>query len=1049
MPKRVDLKKIFVIGSGPIQIGQGCEFDYSGTQACLALRDEGYEVVLVNSNPATIMTDPQTAHKIYIEPLTRESILKILDIEKPDAILPTMGGQVALNLFMELCANKDLEQRNIETIGVRPETVQKAEDRREFKNLVQELGYGVVQGGLVKNRKEALKLVSHLKYPLIIRASFTLGGTGGGIAYNEDQLRSILNVGFSSSSHAELCIEESIIGWKEYELEVMRDCKGNFVVVCAIENINPMGVHTGDSITIAPCMTLTDKEYQKLRNCAKDIFEKIGMETGGANIQFAIHPDTGRMVIIEMNPRVSRSSALVSKATGYPIARISAKLAVGLSLDEIKNEITGNSSSAFEPAIDYVVIKIPRFDFEKFPAASNTIGIQTLGIQMKSVGEVLTFGHNFKDAFQKAWRALEQGYIGFTCKSSLKDMSVDELKINLQYPTPELFFYIKEAINRNYEIEDIYNITHISHWFLYQIKELIDFEKYLMSFRDSTSEFLTMLGKEVLKKAKQFGFSNIQIANLCGNTEEEIICLLKEYDIRETFKMVDTCAAEFVAKTPYYYKTYEGFNDNVVSTKKNRVVILGSGPNRIGQGIEFDYSCVHAVKAVQEMGYYAVMINSNPETISTDYLTADKLYMEPLTKEDVLDILAEEKPIGVFIQFGGQSSLKIAKYIEEAGYKILGTSYQSIELTEDREKFGAILKKLDLQAPEFDIAKDLATAIKTANKIGYPVLVRPSFVLGGRGMAIVENEEELQYYFTRAHNIDPTQPVLIDKYLKDAIECDVDFICDGKNVFVPTILEHIEAAGIHSGDSSCVTPPVTLSAAIQNKIKNICQAIAFEIKALGLLNIQFAIRDEQIYVLEVNPRSSRTVPFVSKATGIPIAKIATKVCLGMPLDLFSHQNEKNEKNYSVKAPVFPFHKFKEFMPILGPEMRSIGEVMSSAENLNEALYKAYTSAGNKFYSTINILDLRNSQLDSSQEFQSCDAVEYIAYADHKCERIFSLLQNREICLVIAYSKMSDYVNPNILNIMHQSILLNIPICFDKRSVEFYLKAFDFWRGGCL
>lgn len=1038
MPKRIDMKKIFVIGSGPIQIGQGCEFDYSGTQACLALRDEGYEVVLVNSNPATIMTDAQTADKVYIEPLTRESILKILDIEKPDAILPTMGGQVALNLFMELCEHGDLKSRHIKNIGVHPETVKKAEDRREFKNLVEELGYGVVKGGLASTRKEALDLVATLKYPLIVRASFTLGGTGGGIAYNEDQLRSILNIGFSSSVHAELCIEESIIGWKEYELEVMRDCKGNFVVVCAIENINPMGVHTGDSITIAPCMTLTDKEYQYLRNCAKHIFEKIGMETGGANIQFAINPLTGAMVVIEMNPRVSRSSALVSKATGYPIARISAKLAVGLSLDEIQNEITGNSSSAFEPAIDYVVIKIPRFDFEKFPEASNL-----LGIQMKSVGEVLAFGHNFKDAFQKAWRGLEQGYIGFENKICLKNISSEQLKNNLQLPTPELFFNIKEAFYRNYDLNDIHHITHVSHWFLYQIKELVDAEKALIA-RDNKLP----LEKSALLELLQQGFSRLQISKLCSLSEKEIGNLIDSYNIKPTFKMVDTCAAEFIAKTPYYYKTYEQHNDNIIS-KKPRIVILGSGPNRIGQGIEFDYSCVHAVKAVQEMGYFAVMINSNPETVSTDYLTADKLYMEPLTKEDVLDILHEEKPEGVLIQFGGQSSLKIAKYIEEAGYKILGTSFSSIELTEDREKFGDILRKLDLKAPEFGIAKELSSATLIANKIGYPVLVRPSFVLGGRGMAIVNCEEELHHYFAKALHIDSTQPVLIDKYLNDAIECDVDFICDGKNIFIPSILEHIEAAGIHSGDSSCITPPVSLSSLIQEKIKHICEKIALEINGCGLLNIQFAVKDEQIYVIEVNPRSSRTVPFVAKSTGIPLAQLATKVCLGE--SVLSLTTPMKIQKYSVKVPVFPFHKFKEFTPILGPEMRSIGEVMATSSNLSEALYKGYISAGNKFYEPLHFIYLEDEKNYAQYEqhlTKTFPDARLISFANDKCEQITNLLKDNQVCLVIASranAKLNSYTNPNISSILHQSILLNIPLCFDLRSFQFYLKAFHFFK----
>lgn len=1061
MAKRSDIHKIAIIGSGPIQIGQGCEFDYAGTQACLALRDEGYEVVLINSNPATIMTDPTTADRVYIEPLTREYLLSIFDKEQPDAILPTMGGQVALNAFMELHKHGDLEKRGIKTLGVTPETITVAEDRRQFKQLVESLGYGVVKGGLAANRKEAAALVNELRYPLIVRASFTLGGTGGGIAYQEDQLRRILDVGFGSSAHGELCIEESIIGWKEYELEVMRDSAGNFVVVCAIENINPVGVHTGDSITIAPCMTLTDREYQSLRDCAKDIFEHIGMETGGANIQFALHPDTGRMVVIEMNPRVSRSSALVSKATGYPIARIAAKLAVGLTLADIPNDITGTSRSAFEPSIDYVVVKIPRFDFEKFtaplglgasvlPTASCA---QHLGIQMKSVGEVVAFGAQFKDAFHKAWRSLEQGYQGFCSRLDTSSLPSEALLAALQRPTPDVFFYIKEAFLRDYDLDDLYRITHVGRWFLREIQEMAHHERDLQSSG--------IPSPAALRTAKQRGLSNAHIAQLCGLDTLSVAQLLQEYGIRPTFKMIDTCAAESVAKTPYYYKTYEYKDDNVIS-EKPRVVILGSGPNRIGQGIEFDYSCVHAVKAVQEMGFYAVMINSNPETVSTDYMTADKLYMEPLTTEDVLDILEAEKPMGVLIQFGGQSALKMAQDVSKAGYRILGTPEEAIMLAEDREQFGRILAECGLTAPRFGIARTPAQASEVARDLGYPVLVRPSFVLGGRGMAIVHTQEQLLAQMSTAMGIDPTQPVLIDRYLEGAVECDVDAVCDGHTVYIPTILEHVEWAGIHSGDSACVTPCHTLSPAIQDRIHTICTQLALRLGVLGLLNVQFAIAHDQILVIEANPRSSRTVPFVSKATGIPLANWATKVSLGTSLaqlvesrkqDMGSQSNSHVQTKYYIKMPVFPFHKFPDFTPVLGPEMRSIGEVMASAYDLDEAFYKAWLSAGARFGKGSCVLFLKPDDQQTAYQglVQELGVdITFLCYTPENRVAIDKKRQDGQIVCVVAphHGDTGRHIPPALCHeLLQQSLLSHLPLCFDTRSFHGLLRALRFFRKG--
>ncbi len=1042
MPKFNDIKKILIIGSGPIQIGQGCEFDYSGTQACLALKDEGYEVVLINSNPATIMTDNETADKVYIEPLTKEYICKIIETEKPDAILPTMGGQVALNLFMELYKDGTLSKQNIKAIGVNPKTVDLAENRREFKNLVTSIGYDVVCGELVSTKQDALKVATDLSFPLIIRASFTLGGTGGGIAYNLAEFENLVDAAFASSTHAEISIEESIIGWKEYELEVMRDRNGNFVVICGIENVNPMGVHTGDSITVAPCMTLTDREYQQLRNSAKNIFEKIGMETGGANIQYAVNPDTGRFVVIEMNPRVSRSSALVSKATGYPIARISAKLAVGLTLDEIKNEITKVTSAAFEPSIDYVVVKIPRWDFEKYKESDNRFGIQ-----MKSVGEVLAFGRSFKDAFQKAWRSLEKNIDGWQrCKN---EYNLTELENLLKTPTPALFDYIKEAFYKGMDIDKIYSLTGVGKWFLYQFKDMHHLENKIV-------EEKYPLSKDLLTEAKKDGFSNSQIANLLYCKKKNIDNQLNEYQIKPTFKMVDTCAGEFEAHTPYYFKTYEQENDNRISHNK-KIVILGSGPNRIGQGVEFDYSCVHAVKAVQELGYEAILINSNPETVSTDFYISDKLYMEPLVEEDVIDILNQEKPFGVFIQFGGQSPLKLAKAIGEAGFKILGTSFSSLELAEDRELFGQILNKKNIKAPQFGTAKSIDEALQIAKRISYPVLVRPSFVLGGRGMAVVYNEVQLLNYFDKALKIDITKPVLIDKYLEGAIEFDIDLLCDGKDVFIPAIMEHIEEAGIHSGDSSCIIPTISANKIHLNKIKEISTQLAIELHTIGLMNIQIAIYQNDVYVLEVNPRSSRSIPFVSKATEVPMAKLGAFLCLGKQLKEFELDKYNNKKdNFYIKVPVFPFQKFPNFTPILGPEMRSIGEVMANAKNLGELFAKGYISAGLKLNKNGDILlcanDLYLCHLIKEVPLFSEIKNKIICISSSKNSffNLNNMIKNNEILMVISPLEQEFLDNNHeFSSITKLAVQYKIPIASTSRSIEAMIQATIFLQRGAI
>ncbi|HDI45734.1 MAG TPA: carbamoyl-phosphate synthase large subunit [Candidatus Omnitrophica bacterium] len=941
MPKRTDIRKILIIGSGPIVIGQACEFDYSGTQACKALKQEGFEVVLLNSNPATIMTDPEFADRTYIEPITVEVLDKILEREKVDALLPTLGGQTALNVAVKAAEEGILRKHKVKLIGANEQAIRKAEDRQLFKEAMEKIGLEVPRSGKAYNLDEAKEIAEKLGFPVIIRPSFTLGGTGGGVAYNWEEFEEIAQRGLSLSMINEILIEESVIGWKEFELEVMRDLKDNVVIICSIENFDPMGIHTGDSITVAPAQTLTDKEYQRMRDAAIACIREIGVETGGSNIQFAIHPDNGRMVIIEMNPRVSRSSALASKATGFPIAKIAAKLAVGYTLDEIPNDITKKTPASFEPVIDYCVVKIPRWAFEKFPSADST-----LTTQMKSVGEVMAIGRTFKEALQKGLRSLEigrfgLGYDGREAESTIND---EELRKKLIIPNAERVFYIKEALKRGISIDEIYEFTKIDRWFLAQIKEIVDFGEHLKE-RYSRNLFSNQgLPSEVMYKAKQYGFSDRQLAWILGRSEDEIRTLRESHNIKCVYKLVDTCSAEFEAYTPYYYSTYERENEARI-TKRKKIAILGGGPNRIGQGIEFDYCCVHAVFALRELGYETIMINSNPETVSTDYDTADKLYFEPLTKEDVLNIIYQEKPEGIIVQFGGQTPLNLSVPLREAGVNILGTSADSIDRAEDRKRFKQLLEKLSIKQPPNGTATNLEEAKRIAHEIGYPVLLRPSYVLGGRAMEIVYDDGDLERFMKFAVQASEEHPVLIDKYLEDSIEVDVDMIADGKHQVIGGVMEHIEEAGVHSGDSAMVLPPYSLPDEIVRKIKQYTIAMARELNIVGLMNVQYAVKEDDIYVLEVNPRASRTIPFVSKAIGVPLAKLAAKVMTGKSLKELGFTTEVNIDYVAVKESVFPFNRFPGVDIILGPEMKSTGEVMGIDTEFGKAYLKSQIGAG--------------------------------------------------------------------------------------------------------
>src|SRR5579863_5546442 len=943
MPKRTDIKKIMIIGSGPIIIGQACEFDYSGTQACKALRSEGYEVVLVNSNPATIMTDPEIADKTYIEPLTKEYLEAIIAAERPDAVLPTVGGQTGLNLAVELAESGILEKYNVKLIGASLRAIRIAEDRQLFKDVCRKIGLEVPASEVVTEIQEAIRLADQLGYPVVIRPSFTLGGTGGSIAYNHEEFADAIARALDASPVRQALIEESVIGWKEFELEVMRDVRDNFVVICSIENFDPMGIHTGDSITVAPAQTLTDKEYQRMRDAAAAIIREVGVETGGSNIQFAIDPKTGRMVVIEMNPRVSRSSALASKATGFPIAKIAAKLALGMTLDEIPNDITRKTPASFEPTIDYVVVKIPKWQFEKFPGSETT-----LTTQMKSVGEVMAIGRTFQEALCKGIRSLEP----HTPWRAPAEVTIALLREKLTVPGPDRIHWLFEALERGMTRDEVCSLTKIDPWFIRHMEEMVALDR-----RVAATSFHAA-SPELLLEAKRSGASDEELAKLWKTTAAEVRARRHELNVRPVFKRVDTCAAEFESFTPYMYSTYEE-EDESNPVERPKVVILGSGPNRIGQGIEFDYCCCHAAFALKEDGYETIMVNCNPETVSTDYDTSDRLYFEPLTLEDVLAVLDRERPQGVIVQFGGQTPLNLALELKQNGAKIIGTAPESIDLAEDRRRFGALLDELKIPQPRNGTALVPQEAVKLASEIGLPVLVRPSYVLGGRAMVIAYDLKTVEEYVAQAAMMGPARPVLIDQFLEEATEVDVDALADGKDVVIGGIMEHIEEAGVHSGDSSCVLPPVSLSQDVLSQIREYTKRLAVALKVVGLMNVQYAIQRDTVYVLEVNPRASRTVPYVSKATGVPLAKVAARLMAGKKLADMNLPIVKNNgvmelathDFYAVKSPVFPFNKFRGVDTILGPEMRSTGEVMGISTSYGQAFAKAQLAAGQKLPSS--------------------------------------------------------------------------------------------------
>jgi len=988
MPRNNDLHKILLIGSGPIIIGQGCEFDYSGVQACKALCEEGYQVVLVNSNPATIMTEPEFADRTYIEPITAEVIESIIEREGPDAILPTMGGQTALNAAMELYRNGALARHKVKLIGAHAKAIAKGEDRQLFKEAMLRIGLDVPRSGVARTSADVSRVAKDIgTFPLIIRPAFTLGGTGGGIAYNPDDLNEIAGRGLAMSPVSEVLIEESLVGWKEFEMEVMRDRMDNCVVICSIENFDPMGVHTGDSITVAPVQTLTDKEYQMMRDAAFAVIREIGVETGGSNIQFAVHPDSGRMVVIEMNPRVSRSSALASKATGFPIAKIAAKLAVGYTLDEIKNDITRETPACFEPTIDYCVVKVPRFTFEKFPQAD-----PTLTTQMKSVGEAMAIGRTFKESLQKALRSLEIKRFGLIGDGADKDVDLETLRLKLTMPNAERIFYIGQAFAKGASIDEVFDLTKIDKWFLRNVAEIVSESQCLKT--------------KTLLRSKKLGFSDRQLALANGSSEENIRTKRIEDKVTPTYRLVDTCAAEFEAYTPYYYSTYGDENERRESGKR-KAMILGGGPNRIGQGIEFDYCCVHAAFALRELEFETIMVNSNPETVSTDYDTSDKLYFEPLTLEDVLNIYEQEKPDGVVVQFGGQTPLNLANGLKAAGVPIFGTQPESIETAEDRKLFAAMLDKLALRQTPSGSATSTDEAVAIAKKVGYPVLVRPSFVLGGRAMELVYNEPDLRRYMASAIEVTPDRPVLVDRFLEDAIEVDVDCISDGETTVIGAIMEHIEEAGIHSGDSACVIPTFSLSQRVLDEISLATKAMARELNVRGLMNVQFAVKGDDVYVLEVNPRASRTVPFVSKAIGVPLAKLAAKIMVGKTLRELGFTKEIVPKHFSVKEAVFPFLRYQGMDISLGPEMKSTGEVMGMDIDLGLAYAKSQMAAppplpkkGNVF---ISVKDSdKESVIPVAREFvklgfgiiSTSGTAEELQKAKIKVKKVFKLHEGR-------------------------------------------------------
>ena len=1042
MPKRTDLKKILLIGSGPIIIGQACEFDYSGTQACRALREEGYQVVLVNSNPATIMTDPELADRTYIEPVTWEIVEKIIEKEKPDAILPTLGGQTGLNTAIDLHAKGVLKKHGVEMIGANAEAINKAEDRNLFKAAMEKIGLDLPRSGYATSLAEAHAVRERIGLPIVIRSSFALGGSGGGIAYNIEEFEKMMAFALDQSGNHSCLLEESIVGWKEYELEVMRDKKDNVIIICSIENIDPMGVHTGDSITVAPAQTLTDREYQAMRDASVKIIREIGVETGGSNIQFAVNPKDGRMVVIEMNPRVSRSSALASKATGFPIAKIAAKLAVGYTLDELPNDITKKTPASFEPVIDYVVVKTPRWAFEKFPEAD-----PRLSIQMKSVGETMSIGRTFKEALQKSIRSLEQDRSGLgwdrkdRMASGSEGPQIEEIREKLATPNIERLYYIRYALKRGFRVSEIYDLSRIDPWFIEQIREIVDFETELLRHRSFAD-----LPADRLLEAKRLGFSDRQLATLFRATVKEVRARRRKEGIVPAYKLVDTCAAEFEAATPYYYSTYERETEVRTSSRK-KIMILGGGPNRIGQGIEFDYCCVHASMALRELGYEVIMVNSNPETVSTDYDISDQLFFEPLTDEDVLNIWDALKPDGCIVQLGGQTPLNLARTLAENGVKIVGTSMQSIDRAEDREKFNQVVSKLGLSQPASGMAKDFETAKRVASSLIYPVLVRPSYVLGGRAMAICYDEADLSNFIHEAAEVNPDHPVLVDKFIEDALEIDVDALADGEDVFIGGIMEHIEQAGVHSGDSAMSLPSFSLSDAQLELIRKATVALAKELGVKGLMNVQYAVKGSTVFVLEVNPRASRTVPFVSKAIGIPLAKIAAKIMVGAKLRDFGLHKEIEPRHYSVKESVFPFKKFQGVDIILGPEMKSTGEVMGIDADFGLAYLKAEMGAGHRLprKGTIFVSVKDTDKRDAVQIAKRLEDLGFTIVATGGTARVLE----RHGIAVRRVFKIKDGSRPNALDLIinHEiDLVINSPSGKGAKTDEGRIRAFAVSRG---
>ena len=1049
MPIRTDINKILLIGSGPIVIGQACEFDYSGTQACKALKEEGYEIVLVNSNPATIMTDPSISDRTYIEPLIPEILEKIIEKERPQALLPTMGGQTGLNLAVNLAESGVLDKYGVELIGAKLDAIKKAENRDEFKDAMIKIGLNVPESGVARTMSDAWEIVDRVGYPVIIRPSFTLGGVGGSIAYNVEEFEEFSKAGLRMSPVNEILVEQSVIGWKEFELEVMRDCKDNVVIICSIENFDPMGVHTGDSITVAPAQTLTDKEYQRMRDASIAIIREIGVDTGGSNIQFAVNPKDGEMSVIEMNPRVSRSSALASKATGFPIAKIAAKLAVGYTLDEIPNDITKYTPASFEPTIDYVVVKIPRFAFEKFPQTE-----PVLTTQMKSVGEVMAIGRTFKESLQKAIRSLEIDSSGFESKTD----DIELIKENLRKPNPERLWYIADAFRAGMDLNEIFDLTYIDPWFLHNIEQIVEAESDLIQLVGNGKDYI-----DKFKLLKQYGFSDERLGTLLNKTEDEVRDINKKNNIQCVYKMVDTCAAEFEAHTPYLYSTHE-YEDEAAPTERKKIVILGGGPNRIGQGIEFDYCCVHAAFSLKEEGYEAIMINCNPETVSTDYDTSDRLYFEPLTLQDTLSIINREKPEGVIVHLGGQTPLKLAVPLEKNGVKIIGTSPDNIDLAEDRERFRDLILKLKLKQPRSGVARSEEQALKVAEEIGYPIMVRPSYVLGGRAMEIVYTEKSLKRYIKDAVKVSHNHPVLIDEFLRDAKEVDVDAICDGRTVVVAGILEHIEEAGVHSGDSAMVLPPYSLDEELVDEIRRQTKKLALALNVIGLVNIQFAVKDDEVYLIEVNPRASRTIPFVSKAIGVPLAKIGTKVMIGKTLQELGFTKEIKIKHICVKESVFPFIRFSGVDTILGPEMKSTGEVMGIDTDLRKTFAKALLASGSELKTSGNafisvkdddkpkivhlarhLIDLEISLIATkgTHEFLKANGIEcsVVKKVIEGRPNIIDFIKNGEIQLVINTTFGENEIKQSY-SIRRESLVGNIPYFTTVSGAQAAVEAID-------